>query len=119
MTNLGDILYNEHRYAESDALFREVHSTQVRVSGEKGADPNITYSIGDLEALLGHQAQAIAFIREAVDNGLSSKLALSMGQDDDLKSLKNNPKFKVLVAYAKARAAADAKTPAAAHENHN
>lgn len=105
MTNLGDILYNEHRYAESDALFREIHSIQVKNGGEKSANPRITYAVADLEALLGHRTQAIAFLREALDNGLPSNIALQMEQDDDLKSLKSDPRFRALVAQAKARAA--------------
>ncbi len=47
-----------------------------------------------------------SLLREAVDHGLSPTFDLAIEKDSDLKSLHGDPRFAVLMAYAKERAAA-------------
>lgn len=106
LNNLADILYNEGRYAESEALMVEVRNAEIKLFGaDNSATANTTYGIGQLEARQAHTTQALSFLREAVDHGLSSRLALGMDKDDDLESLHGDRRFDALVAYAKKHAA--------------
>jgi A/B hydrolase-like, N-terminal domain len=60
-----------------------------------------------LAAVQGHTEQALSLLREAVDHGLRSAVAVTMDKDDDLKSLHDDPRFLVLIAHAKELAAAE------------
>ncbi|SPE27227.1 hypothetical protein SBA2_340013 [Acidobacteriia bacterium SbA2] len=54
----------------------------------------------------GQIEEAFSLLREAVDHGLLPSVALTMGDDPDLKSLHGDPRFAALVAHAKELAAA-------------
>lgn len=98
ITNLAEILYAEHKFKEAEPLYLEVHSIHQRGST---INPVITYILGALEAHQGHPAKSLTFLREAIDEGLAPEAALVMDKDDDLKSLRGDPRFERLQAYAK------------------
>jgi len=65
-----------------------------------------TYNLGGIALHKGKRAQALSLLREAVDHGLAPNIALHMEKDPDLQTLHGDPRFTVLVAHAKERAAA-------------
>jgi tetratricopeptide (TPR) repeat protein len=107
MHNLGDILYEEGRYAEAEKLLRETLNISRRVLGPEYPDTAAsTYSLGSIALCRGKRDEALADLREAVDHGLPPSLDLGIEKDPDLKSLHGDPRFAALVAHAKERAAA-------------
>ena len=109
--NLGDIVYNEGRIAESEAIFVEYLGTVKRLRGPD--DPVVarqTYTIADLEALQGHRSKALALLRESIEHGLAPSLIARMEKDDNLKSLRNDPRFKELMNHARNRPSTAAKS---------
>jgi len=101
---LATVLMRQARYREAEQLFRETRFAQQRIFGpEKPQTASSTYNLGCLAALQGKSVQALTLLREAVDHGLNSQTALDMENDEDLKSLRGNPSFTALVAYAKIR----------------
>lgn len=107
INNLAQILYTENKFKEAEPLYLEVHSIQLRGST---INPVITYVLGALEAHQGHPAKSLTFLREAIDEGLAPEAALVMDKDDDLKSLRGDPRFERLQAYAKTHIEAAKKT---------
>ena len=106
MNNLADILSEEGKYIESENLMIEVRDIEQRVRGLDNPATALTiYAIAELEALQGHREKALALLREAVDHGLSSSLALEIEKDENLKSLHGDPRFAALIAHIKERAA--------------
>jgi eukaryotic-like serine/threonine-protein kinase len=104
-------LMRQGRYQEAERLYGEIRATQWRVFGpEDSLTAGTTYNLGCLAALKGKTTRALSLLREAVDHGLRSDTAVAMEQDDDLKSLRSDPRFAALVAHAKEMAAA-AKKP--------
>ena len=104
---LGIDLMRQGRYREAELIYHENYAVQRRVLGpENSVTANSTYNLAGLAALQGKNDKALSLLREAADHGLRYDTAVGMEQDDDLKSLRGNPRFSSLVAYAKARAAA-------------
>jgi hypothetical protein len=54
----------------------------------------------------GKPNEALSLLREAVDHGLAPNIALYLEKDPDLELLHSDPRFTVLIAHAKERAAA-------------
>lgn len=107
MHNLVDILYRENRYPEAEQTDREIREIQQRILPPDSLDTaRSTYDMACLEALQGHRNQALPLLREAVDHGLGPNEMLALQNDDDLKSLRGDPRFTALVAHARERAAA-------------
>src|SRR5713226_3304510 len=107
MSQLATILYNEGRYDEAEKLEHETQDLQRRVLGPDNPDTAMsTYNLGGIALHKGKRAQALSLLREAVDHGLAPNIALHMEKDPDLQTLHGDPRFTVLVAHAKERAAA-------------
>jgi len=111
MNNLADILAREGRFPEAETVTREIHDIDQRVLGpDNPATALTTYDLGCLAALQGRREQAMSLLRESLDHGLSPRLAAGIEKNDDLKSLRSEPRFISLIAYAKQRTAAAKKT---------
>jgi non-specific serine/threonine protein kinase/serine/threonine-protein kinase len=98
MQNLGITLSHEKRYAEAKNLFREVIEKASRTR-EEGVLPQAWYSFACGEAAAGHPDEALKYLRKAVD--LQSGPVTDLESDNELKSLRNDPRFIALVAYAR------------------
>jgi len=111
MNNLADVLAREGKYPEAEALTEEIQTIDQRVSGPDNPTTAIaTYDLACLAALQGNRDRALSLLREALDHGLSPRLAAGIEKDDDLKSLGGEPRFVALVAYARQRAGAAQKS---------
>jgi hypothetical protein len=96
----------EGRYPDAEKFERETRDIQQRVLGPKSPDTALsTYNLGCLAARQGHGEQALLLLREAVDHGLNPNTDQNMEKDSDLTSLRGDPRFAALVAYAKEKAA--------------
>jgi tetratricopeptide (TPR) repeat protein len=105
-TSLAIDLAKQGRYQEAEELYKEIRAIQERVLGPENPYTAVsTYNLGCLAAVQGHATQALSLLREAVDHGLRSAIAVNMGQDDDLKSLHGDPRFAALVGHSKQVAA--------------
>ena len=110
INNLADILSEEGRFAEAETLAREIRTIDQRVYGPDSPTTAVTtYSLANLAALQGHREEALALLRESLDHGLPARLAARIANDDEMESLRGDPRFTTLVAYGKQRAAAAAK----------
>jgi len=103
---LASILANEGRYQESEQLYRETRDVQERVYGRHSDDVAGTiYNLACLAALQEHRGEALQLLNEAMESGLLPSVAATMEKDDDLKSLRGDPRFAALVDRGKKYAA--------------
>jgi len=105
--DLARVLSLEGRHAEAEKLARDAIDVSRRVFGPE--DPLTAwsvYNLGAIELRKGNRPEALSLLRQAVDHGLSPSNGLDLENDEDLKSLHNDPRFITLVAYVKERAAA-------------
>jgi serine/threonine protein kinase len=101
MNNLADVLASEGNYPEAETLTLEIQTIDQKILGpDNPATAVTTYDLACLAALQGHRDQALTFLRESLDHGLSPRLAVGIEKDDDFKSLRGEPRFRALVAYA-------------------
>ena len=115
MSELANILSVEHRNKEAEALLQQTLLIQRRILGENNPDTALTkYNLACNAALAGHQGEALTFLRDSLDHGLSPLNREHMADDSDLKSLHGNPQFEVLVAEAH-KSAGQEKKPDPAH----
>ena len=106
---LATDLAKQGRYQEAEELYQEIRAIHARVLGPDNPYTAVsTYNLACLAAVQGRATQALSLLREAVDHGLRSAIALNMEQDDDLKSLQGDPRFAALMGHAKQVAAAQA-----------
>jgi eukaryotic-like serine/threonine-protein kinase len=111
MDNLSNVLTEEARYAEAEELNRQTLEIRRRVFGPDS--PGAAFSLYSMACTAAHRGQreeALSRLREAVDHGLVPSTGLNLDKDPDLKSLRGDPRFAAVVAYAKDRAAAAQKT---------
>jgi hypothetical protein len=91
-----------------ELVYKDIRTIQQRTLGPDYPYTAIsTYNLGCLAAVQGHTEQALSLLREAMDHGLRSAVAVTMDKDDDLKSLHDDPRFLVLIGHAKELAAAE------------
>ena len=106
MLNLGDTLMKSGRYTEAEDEFERTRAIQRRVLGpEHPLTAQSTYNLGWIAAQKGECDKAFSLIQQAVDHGLGPRDALGIEKDPALNSLHRDPRFAVLVAEAKQRAA--------------
>jgi tetratricopeptide (TPR) repeat protein len=111
MNNLVDVLEKEGHYADAQTLSQEILGVDQRILGQDNpATAATTYDLACLAALQGHLEEALSLLRQSLDHGLSPSLANGIEKNDDLKSLRSDPRFTTLVIYAKQRRAV-AQTP--------
>jgi len=105
--NLAGIKADMGADEESEKLFRQLLDLERRLLGPDQPETAVTvYDLGMLAAKRGDNDAALSLLREAIDHGLPSRVAVTMGEDPDLKPLHSDPRFAALVAHAKERAAA-------------
>ena len=95
LTQLGMALAHNHRYPEATNLFRDATAKQSD-SGGRGNQWQAWYAFASVAVAANRTDDALQYLREAVDRGY--KDVNGMVADDDLKSLRPNPKFQQLVA---------------------
>jgi eukaryotic-like serine/threonine-protein kinase len=101
MNDLGGTLLRQGHYAEARKLVRETLETSSRVLGPDHPETATSrYILACVAARSGSRDEALSLLREAVDHGLSPEIALGIEKDSDLKSLRGDPRFDVLVAHA-------------------
>jgi eukaryotic-like serine/threonine-protein kinase len=92
--NLGIILSYESRYDEARKLFRDAIEKSAQ-SPERSALSDAWYAYACGAAIGGRQDLAIQYLQQAIEHGFSD--ADSMASDEDLKSLRNDPRFELLL----------------------
>jgi serine/threonine protein kinase len=111
MNNLLDILQREKHYQDAEEVAGAMRDVQLRVLGRDHPDTaRSNYNLGCLAALRGQRTKALSLLTEAVDHGLSARIALGMEKDSDLNSLHGDKRFESLIARVKKRAAAAPQT---------
>jgi eukaryotic-like serine/threonine-protein kinase len=92
---------------EAEVSLRQVLKLQQRVLGPNQPETAVTvYNLASVVAKNGDTKQALSLLRESVDHGLLPRWAAGIGEDPDLNALHGVTGFADLVAYSKARAAA-------------
>lgn len=61
--------------------------------------------LASLEARQGHRREALCLLRESLEHGLPSWQANDTATDPDLQSLRGDPRFNAILAYAKEHSA--------------
>lgn len=110
MVGLVGDLVEDGRYADADKLQRQVLEAHTRTFGpDTRVTASDTYNLACIAARAGNRDEALKFLGEAIDHGLSPGIDLGIEQDTDLASLHGDPRFDALVAHAKERAASSKK----------
>ena len=105
MESLGITLSYEKQFAKAETLFQEALQKAQR-SSDKGPLATAWYSFACGEAVARHRDRALEYLGKAAD--LGSPDVANMASDQDLKSLRGEPRFTVLITHAKTRAAIQA-----------
>jgi eukaryotic-like serine/threonine-protein kinase len=106
MEELAVTLDELHRYPEAAELYRKAIESQSRVFGsDHPVTASTKYNLACNAALRGDRAEAIGVLRDALAHGLPLITAAGMAEDDDLKSLRADPRFTALLAEVKTREA--------------
>ncbi|MGC2611728.1 MAG: serine/threonine-protein kinase [Candidatus Sulfotelmatobacter sp.] len=106
MNNLADTLVRMREYPEAEQLVKQAFDIQRRVLGPDSPDTALTtYNLACIASYRGEIDQAFSLLREAIDHGLPPFADLFIVKDNDLKSLRGDPRFATLVAHAQERAA--------------
>ncbi len=112
MSNLGSTLGHLGRWAESEKLEREVLEIQRRVLGPQHPDTaGTTYNLACIAAHMGRRDESLRLLRESIDDRLDIETMQGIEKDPELTSLRGDPKFESVLAYARQRAAVPAENP--------
>jgi tetratricopeptide (TPR) repeat protein len=94
LQRLGMAMALNHHYAQAQLLFADVID-KARTSKGSGNPWYVWYAFACAATLAGHQDDAIGYLHEAVNLGLSD--ADGLVTDDDLQSLRPNARFQQMV----------------------
>jgi serine/threonine protein kinase/tetratricopeptide (TPR) repeat protein len=103
MNNLADVLLHLGQYPEAEKLLEETRDIERRTFGPD--HPNTagaTYNLACVAEREGNRAKALALLTEAMNHGLAPREAIHMRSDDDLKSMRGDPRFQEILARAEA-----------------
>jgi len=103
--SLGITLTYEKQFAKAENLFQEALQVAQR-SSDKRPQAAAWYSFACGAAVAGYRGRALEYLGKATDIG--SPDVANMANDEDLKSLRSDPRFTDLIAHAKTRAAVQA-----------
>jgi|HubBroStandDraft_6_1064221.scaffolds.fasta_scaffold00083_8 serine/threonine protein kinase len=101
MDNLANSLSELGQYDEAEQLEKENIDQLKRLYG--GHDPSISsaaYNLACIYARQRRREEALVYLRESVDIGLSVSNGLHIPEDEDLKFLHGDPRFETLAAEA-------------------
>ncbi len=107
--NVAIDVSHEGYYGEAEQMFRGAIETAAN-SSQPGVLDNAWYYFARTAASAGHHDEALDYLRKAIDLGFRQPDTIAA--EDDLKSLRGDPRFATLV--AKARQPVTAKTQGAA-----
>ena len=97
---------------------RTAVAIQRRVLGERHPDTATSiYNLGCIMAQRGNKDEALALLRQAIDNGLPPQTDVNMDKDSALAPLAGDARFVALVAHAKAVAGWSSEAPGSAGEH--
>ncbi|HKQ97949.1 MAG TPA: tetratricopeptide repeat-containing protein kinase family protein, partial [Candidatus Polarisedimenticolia bacterium] len=103
MSNLANAMSMQGHYAEAETLLGETLEKDRRILGEDHPDTTRSrYNLACTAALRGDRNEALHWLEEAVAHGYDRPKSLA--RDSDLESLRNEPRFKAVVARAQANA---------------
>jgi serine/threonine protein kinase len=101
LQRLGMAMALNHHYAQAKLLFTDV--IDKRRNSQGSANPwYVWYAFACSATAANQPDDALRYLQEAVNQGL--KDADGLTTDDDLKSLRSNPRFQLLIAELKAKA---------------
>ncbi|MGD1082676.1 MAG: serine/threonine-protein kinase [Candidatus Sulfotelmatobacter sp.] len=107
MNNLADTLVRMREYPEAEQLVKQAFDIQRRVLGPDSPDTALTtYNLACIASYRSEIDEAFSLLTYAVDHGLPPFADLFIVKDNDLKSLRGDPRFAPLVTHAEERAAA-------------
>ena len=105
LERVGILYAYEKQYAKAESTLQQALQA-VQRSSDKKQTAAAWYSYACAAAVAGHRDQAFEYLRKADD--LGSTDVPNMANDEDLKSLRPDPRFAALIAQAKTRTAAPA-----------
>ncbi len=105
LERVGILYAYEKQYAKAESTLQQALQA-VQRSSDKKQTAAAWYSYACAAAVAGHRDQAFEYLRKADD--LGSTDVPNMANDEDLKSLRGDPRFAALIAQAKTRTAAPA-----------
>lgn len=102
--NLANVLMAEGKTAEADQLEDSITQTRLRTLGPNHRLTAIaTYDYAVANARAGNKDRALSLLKDALEHGLAAGDTLALTTDPDLGSLRNDPRFAVLVDEARTR----------------
>jgi tetratricopeptide (TPR) repeat protein/tRNA A-37 threonylcarbamoyl transferase component Bud32 len=102
MMNEAEIVGEMGDFGEAERMSLELLDLERRLIGPDSPETaETTYNLGTIKAKQGKVDEAIALLSHAVDHGLLPREALKLGEDPELKALKNDPRFGALVLHAR------------------
>ncbi len=106
LKSLGTILKSEKKYPESEKVFRDALAGRRRALGDDHQNTaESAYDLACALALEGKRDEAFTNLQFAFDHQLEPDLRKGMEKDDDLKSLRTDPRFAALDSQSPATAA--------------
>jgi tetratricopeptide (TPR) repeat protein len=103
---LGLICKDRGRHREADRLLRDALHLRRRILGPRHPDTAMAeYNLACNLARSGRRDEALATLRESIENGLPAFYVPLIEQDSDMESLRGDSRFAALIAEAKSRAA--------------
>jgi eukaryotic-like serine/threonine-protein kinase len=103
---LGVTLADQKRFPEAEKLFQEAIALAAKQPGQVLL-PMTQYNFACAAAVAGHGEEALRYLRQAIDGGYGN--AEQMSSDVDLKSLRKDPRFAMLIEQVRKRDAEAAK----------
>jgi serine/threonine protein kinase len=106
MGNLVNTYAGERRYAQAENVAKQTIAIDKRVYGaDNPATATDVYNLACLEAEQGRRDEALALLGEVLNHGMAPETAMDIADDEDLKSLRGDPRFAAIVAEAHRRVA--------------
>lgn len=97
---LGVTLADQKRFPEAEKLFQQAIALAAKQPGQVLLSMT-QYNFACAAAVAGHDDEALTYLRQAIDGGYGNAAQLS--SDADLKSLRKDPRFAVLIEQVRKR----------------
>jgi hypothetical protein len=110
MYNLSLIFEETGRDQDAEKLLRETLEHQKHVYGMNNSVIALSiYTLAGWAARRGDREKALALLREAIENKLDAEIMKGIFKDNNLKSLRNDPRFVAVSPDADQRSAVQQK----------